>query len=50
MANANRKIINEKKKGMPLEVKKGKCKLEYKIEKIGVQTPKKKVYLNLYEG
>ena len=31
-------------------MKKGKYKLEYKIEKIGVQTPKKKVYLNLYEG
>ena len=48
MANANKKI-NEKKKDTPSS-EKGKYKLGYKIEKFGVQTPKKKVYLNLYEG
>ena len=48
MANANKKI-NEKKKDTPSS-EKGKYKLGYKIEKFGVQTPKKKVYLNLYKG
>ena len=38
-----------KRKRIPLGMKR-QIQLGYKIEKIGMQTPKKKVYLNLYEG